>query len=66
MRKIELNGIIAEYRIENDEYIITSINCENGLPETVHMDSFFEAIDEDIAQDAGEHEAERLADRYFV
>ena len=64
MRTVTHNGMTAEYKIDDHEWIILSITSPNGLPDTIHMDSFYEAIDEDIAQDAGEHEAERLSDRY--
>jgi hypothetical protein len=64
MRTVTVNGITAEYTVKDDEYIIHSIARKGGLEDGMYMDMFYEAIDEDIAQDAGEHEAERLLDRY--
>jgi hypothetical protein len=64
MRSLTFNNIDIEYTVDDDEYIIHSMRCEGGLPETIYSDMFYEAIDEDIAQDAGEHEYERRQDRY--
>jgi hypothetical protein len=57
-------NVEADYETDGEDYTILAVRCSEGLPDIIYDDDFYEAIDEDIAQDAGEHEAERLSDRY--
>tara|TARA_S200002703_G_scaffold83904_1_gene72309 strand:- start:186 stop:389 length:204 start_codon:yes stop_codon:yes gene_type:complete len=54
---VTVNGIDVDFEVisyEDCEYRITAIRCEEGLDESIYLDSFYDKINDWVAEEVGE------------